>query len=125
MLYNFKTSKQYLENLEKGWIKDKLEEVRNIILKYGPELEEAIEYKMLCYRLKEKTVFHLNAQKSYVSLYVGSIDKIQEGRHLLQNFNLGKGCIRVKKNNTINNSGLEDFIEKTIILYRDGENADC
>lgn len=125
MLYDFQTPKQYLENLETGWIKDKLEEVRNIILKNGPELKEDMEYKMLCYKLAEKSVFHLNAQKSYVSLYVGTIDKIEDGRHLLQNFSLGKGCIRIKKNNNLHNTGFEDFITRAINLYKNNKDSDC
>ncbi len=36
-------------------------------------------------------LFHLNAQKAYVSLYVGDLDKIEQARELFKDCKLGKG----------------------------------
>lgn len=61
MQYNVKTPGEYLEKLDKDWRKIKLEQVRKLITEHGPDLIEGIEYKMLSYGTREKTIFHLNA----------------------------------------------------------------
>ena len=53
-----------------------------MILANEPELIEQIEYNMLSYRYGQNSIFYLNAQKAYVSLYVGNIDKIDVLREL-------------------------------------------
>ncbi|WP_237458353.1 DUF1801 domain-containing protein [Pontibacillus yanchengensis] len=69
--------------------------IRQYILGHGPELKEGIQYKMLCYGDESSTLFNLNAQKSYVSLYVGIIEKIEGAKELLDGFDFGKVCIRI------------------------------
>ena len=75
MLYDVKTPAEYFEKLEKDWRKAKLIEVREMIKKNGPELNEGIYCKMLSYEYVDKIIFCLNAQQAYVSLYVGNVDK--------------------------------------------------
>ena len=125
MQYEAKTPNEYLEKLESDWRKDKLEQVREMIKKQGPHLNEGIEYKMLSYGNSEKNIFHLNAQRAYVSLYVGNIDKVENAQELLKGFDRGKGCIRIKKKVNISESGLEEFIKQTVELWQKGGNTDC
>lgn len=125
MQYDVKNSKEYLELLEDDWRKEKLLAIRQIILTYAPELEEVIRYKMLNYGQDDNYVFALNAQKHYVSLYVGTIDKVKNAETLLAGYNYGKGCIRVKKSIKIENTGLEPFIHKTVDMWRAGEDTAC
>lgn len=125
MLYEAKTPSEYREQLENDWRADKLEEVHQMIKKHGPHLKEGIEYKMLSYGNNEKNIFHLNAQRAYVSLYVGDIDKVENARDLLKDFDKGKGCIRIKKKVDISESGLEEFIKRTVELWEEGGNTDC
>lgn len=125
MQYEAKTPKEYLEKLENDWRKVKLEKVREMIKKQGPSLKEGIEYKMLSYGSEEKNIFHLNAQSAYVSLYVGNIDKVDDSKELLKDFDKGKGCIRIKKTVDLSSTGLETFIQKTISLWEKGGNTDC
>ena len=125
MQYDAKTPGEYLDNLQNDWRKDKLVQVRELIKKQGPRLTEGIEYKMLSYGTNEKNIFHLNAQKAYVSLYVGDIDKVEESQKLLKFFDKGKGCIRIKKKVNIAESGLEEFIRRTVELWEKGGNTDC
>ena len=125
MQYEVKTPSEYLEKLEKDWRKDKLEQVREIIKKHGPDLKEGIEYKMLSYGNNGKTIFNLNAQRAYVSLYVGTINKVENADELLKYFDTGKGCIRIKKKIEIQNTGLEKFIKRTIELWKKGGDTDC
>jgi uncharacterized protein YdhG (YjbR/CyaY superfamily) len=114
-----------LDQLENDWRKHKLEKVRQMIKKHGPHLIEGIEYKMLSYGNNEKSVFNLNAQRAYVSLYVGTINKVDNAQELLKSFDIGKGCIRIKKKIEIHKTGLEEFIRKTIELWDEGGNTDC
>ncbi|GLC81748.1 iron chaperone [Lacrimispora brassicae] len=125
MQYEANSPKEYLGLLENDWRKEKLLHVRRLILEYGSELEEGILYKMLCYGNEESNLFGLNAQKSYVSLYVGTIQKIENASMLLTGFDYGKGCIRIKKTIDINKTGLEAFIKQTIDKWRAGEDTSC
>ena len=125
MQYDVKTPKEYLVNLQDDWRKDKLEQVRQIIKKCSPNLDERIEYKMLSFAKDGKTIFNLNAQRAYVSLYVGTINKVDNAKELLKDFDIGKGCIRIKKTVQIPETDLEKFIKKTLALWESGGNTEC
>ena len=125
MQYDAKSAEEYLEMLEDDWRKEKLLAIRQMILSYAPELDESIRYKMLNFGKDEHHIFALNAQKHYVSLYVGTIDKIENAETLLTGYNYGKGCIRVKKTINMEETGLRDFIRKTIDMWRAGQDTDC
>jgi len=125
MQYDVKTPGEYFEKLETDWRKVKLEQVREMIKKHGPDLNEGIEYKMLSYGTSGKSIFNLNAQRAYVSLYVGTINKVDDAQELLKDFDTGKVCIRIKKSVEIDETGLEEFIRRTIELRKKGGNTDC
>lgn len=125
MQYEAKNPDEYIDQLEKDWRKDKLEKVRAMIKTSGPDLKEGIEYKMLSYSNGEQTIFHLNAQKAYVSLYVGNIDKVRNTEHLLKGFDMGKGCIRIKKKNDLSETKLDKFISEAINFWNEGGNVGC
>ncbi|MFD1851648.1 iron chaperone [Oceanobacillus bengalensis] len=125
MQYDAKNPEEYLELLEDDWRKEKLLAIRQMILAYAPELEEVIRYKMLNYGKDDNYVFALNAQKHYVSLYVGTIDKVENAETLLAGYHYGKGCIRVKKSIKIEETGLEQFIHNSIDMWRAGEDTAC
>lgn len=119
MQYEAKNTIDYLSKLEEDWRKDKLLKIREMIISHCPNIEEKIEYKMLCFAKGNQSIFHLNAQKNYVSLYVGDIEKVENSDSLLQDFKLGKGCIRIKKNNILSETKLDDFILEVIKLKID------
>lgn len=125
MNYDVATPKEYMEALEPDWRKEKLQQVRSMIKRLGPELKEGIEYKMLAYGDDEKSIFQLNAQKNYVSLYIGTIDKVENARASLPEFDMGKGCVRIKKSIVLENTQLEEFIGQVIQIWRDGGETDC
>jgi uncharacterized protein YdhG (YjbR/CyaY superfamily) len=125
MQYEAETPTEYVEKLENDWRKEKLQQVREIIKTQGPNLNESIEYKMLSFGNNEKNVFHLNAQRAYVSLYVGNINKVKDAQELLKDFDKGKGCIRIKKKVEIPETGLEEFIKRAIEVWRTGGDTDC
>ncbi|NND51861.1 MAG: DUF1801 domain-containing protein [Flavobacteriaceae bacterium] len=125
MQYDVKTPMEYLAKIDKDWRKDKLVEVRKMIKKHGPELTEGIYCKMLSYTYEDNVIFCLNAQMAYVSLYVGNVDKVENARKQLNEFNIGKGCIRIKKSIDLQESNLENFIGNTIEVWRKGGETDC
>lgn len=48
MQYEAKTPAEFIENLEADWRKQKLLEVRDLIMRNAGDIGEGIEYKMLC-----------------------------------------------------------------------------
>lgn len=125
MLYNASTPEEYLNALENDWRKEKLIEIRDLILSQDPDMVEGIDYKMLGYSWKDQAIFNLNAQVAYVSLYVGTIRKVKDGEMLLKPFNLGKGCIRVKKSIQLKDTQLEEFIKRAIEFVKQGGDIGC
>lgn len=125
MQYEAKTPIEYIELLDDDWRKEKLLIVRQLILENAPELEESIQYKMLCYGNESFKLFHLNAQKSYVSLYVGAIEKIENAKEFLTGLDYGKGCVRIKKSVDLHDCGFEDFVKKAINTWRADGDTSC
>jgi len=125
MLYSADTPEAYLDQLDQDWRKEKLLQVREMILSQGTKLTETIAYKMLAYQFKGQTIFHLNAQRAYVSLYVGDLSKIKGSHELLHAFDKGKGCIRIKKTVSIKETGLETFIQQTLNYWNIGGETLC
>ena len=125
MQYDVKTPAEYFTALEEDWRKEKLLLLRDLIKTKAPNLEESIEYKMLCYRDVKGAIFHLNAQKNFVGLYVGNAKKIDEDGSLLKGIDCGKGCIRFKKSNIIADTRIDEFIERAVTLRNAGKDIDC
>ena len=125
MQYDVTTPDEYLEVLQKDWRREKILEIRQILLNQTPALTEGIEYKMLSYGLNGINIFHLNAQQNYVSLYVGNIDKVDGAEAMLQPFNRGKGCIRISKSINLAETRIRDFIEAAISHWEKGGNTYC
>lgn len=125
MQYDVQTPQEYMQVLEDDWRREKLEELRALIKSYAPELVEGIDYKMLSYRDDKEIVFGLNAQKNYVSLYVGDVKKIDPDGSLLEGLNVGKGCIRFTKSKVIAKTRIREFLERAIDMWRRGEDIYC
>ena len=125
MQYNVTTPAEYLAVLANDWRKDKLLAVRDLIQQHAPTLREGIKYKMLSYEYEDQAVFNLNAQRNYVSLYVGNIDKVADAREKLAAFDLGKGCIRIRKSGDLSTSQLADFIREVVAMWQEGGETTC
>ncbi len=125
MQYNVNSPSAYIDALEDDWRKEMLLKIRAMILSGASEIAEGIEYKMLRYGDDRQSLFHLNAQKNYVSLYVGDARKIDESGELLRGLDLGKGCIRFKKTINLEESRVAEFIIKAIDLWRSGSDLSC
>ncbi|MEP1097378.1 MAG: DUF1801 domain-containing protein [Cyclobacteriaceae bacterium] len=125
MQYEAKTPKEYMDGLEDDWRKEKVGELRQMILSKDEGIVEDINYKMLCYRDSKGIFFHLNAQKNYVSLYMGDASKVDQTGDLLEGIDVGKGCLRFKKSTKISDTRLDEFISKTIDMWKKGADIYC
>ena len=126
MTYDVDTPDEYLKQLENDWREEYLLDIRNMILGQSePPLEESINYKMLAYGQSSNTLFHLNAQKNYVGLYVGDIDKVDPSGELSNGINRGKGCLRFKKSTPPNETRINEFITKAVELWKQGADLEC
>lgn len=125
MLYDVKTPKEYMDGLEDDWRKEKVIELRKMILSASDDIEEGIRYKMLSFQDKNGVFLQLNAQKNYVSLYVGNADKVDTDGRMLEGINRGKGCLRFKKSDNLSDPRIGEFITKAVEMWKKGEDIDC
>lgn len=125
MLSDAETPNDYVDQLENDWRREKLLKIRAIIKEKAPQLTECIHYKMLGYGIDNAYAFHLNAQRAYVSLYVGDVSKVDPDGKLLAGLNVGKGCIRFSKSTEIAETLIDKFIARAFTMWRMGEDIDC
>lgn len=125
MLYDVKSPEEYLKQLPDDWRHEKVNALREIIKDKRPKLTEKINYKMLAYGDDDNIVFCLNAQKNYVSLYVGNASKVDPDGRLLKGLNVGKGCIRFTKSVEISDTRIDEFVKRAVEMWENGEDFDC
>ncbi|QDT96345.1 iron chaperone [Gimesia aquarii] len=125
MQYDAKTPAEYMEMLDDDWRRETLSNLRAIIQLKAPIFDEGIQHKMLSYGDRRGPLFHLNAQKHYVSLYVGDAKKIDPDGSLLEGIDVGKGCIRFKKSVSLSETRIDEFVERAVELWNQGENLGC
>ncbi|MEM1080127.1 MAG: DUF1801 domain-containing protein [Pseudomonadota bacterium] len=125
MQYPVNTPDEYLDALEADWRKDTLGRIRQLIQQAGPDLVERMNYKMLAFGSDDDAIFHLNAQKHYVSLYVGNAKRVDPSGELLQGLNVGKGCIRFSKTVDVDETRIDEFIDRAVQQWQQGEDIDC
>ena len=125
MLYDVETPKEYIKCLEEDWRLDKLQSLRKLIKKNVPKVKEIINYKMLAFSYNGDNIFHLNAQKNYVGLYVCNTKRVDKDGSLLKGIDCGKGCIRFKKTTEINPENMKQLIENAVHISDQGIKSDC
>jgi len=122
--YPATTPAEYLDRLEPDWRRDRLLELRAAIRRAAPDWDEVIHYRMLGYGPGGNPALHLNAQKHYVGVYVGDIDKVDPDRLLIGDLDHGKGCLRFKRKNAVSD-GFERFLERYVAMKRAGFDLRC
>lgn len=125
MQYDVDTPQAYLAMLDDDWRKESLLTLRQLILDSDTHIVESIQYKMLCFTLGDTDIFHLNAQKGYVSLYCGDTSKVDPEHQWLEGLNKGKGCIRFSKTKVVSQTLIGDFIKKAVSLAKSGHDIGC
>ena len=96
MQYDAATPKEYLSLLDDDWRKARLMGIREMFLAV-PGVEEGVSYKMLGYHKDGAGFAHLNAQRGFVGVYLGELEKLDPGGALRAGMNCGKSCLRVRK----------------------------
>ena len=56
---------------------------------------------------------------------MGGAKKVDAEGSLLKGLNVGKGCIRFSKTTAVADTRIEEFIGRTIALWKQGEDIDC
>lgn len=125
MQYDVSTPAAYIQALEDDWRKPKLLELRQMILDRSDEIMEDIQFKMLHFYNDANSLCHLNAQKNYVSLYLGDIKLVDPDGSLLKGINCGKGCIRFKKSDNLQDSNIQLLLDRMIDLWKKGVHLSC
>ncbi len=100
MQYDAETPEAYLEMLDDDWRREKLLAIRAAMLAV-PGVKEGVGYGMLAYRRGEDVFAHLNAQKGYVGVYLGDLERIDPGGTIRDGANCGKSCLRVRKRDAL------------------------
>ena len=78
MQYDAATPGAYLEMLEDDWRRERLLLIREMFLGV-PGVVESMSYKMLGYHRGGAVFGHLNAQKGFVGVYLGDLERIDPG----------------------------------------------
>lgn len=125
MQYEVTTPSEYIAALDDDWRKEKLQSIRAIIKEKAPDLIEGINYKMLSYADDRGPAFHLNAQMNYVSFYVGDAKKVDPTGELLKGIDVGKGCLRFKKKIVVSDTKIDEFIVRSVELWKAGKDIGC
>jgi len=99
-----------------GDIQKILTRIRNIILKYAPDAEESISYKMPTYKTFGKTLIYFASFKHHIGLYATPSGHI-EFKNELAKFKHGKGSVQFPLDKPIP----YDLIKK-IVEFRVEEN---
>ncbi|MDD9921437.1 MAG: DUF1801 domain-containing protein [Boseongicola sp.] len=95
MIHDASTPEEYRQVLDDDWRKEKLLQVRQMMLDAGAT--EAMGYGMLRYTIDDGILAHLNAQKGYVAVYLGELERIDPGAKIRGKADCGKTCLRLKK----------------------------
>ena len=96
MQYDATTPEAYLGLLENDWRRERLVAIRDVFLGLKG-IEEGIGHGMLQYRRNGEVFAYLNAQKGYVGVYLGDLERIDPGAAIRGTMNCGKSCVRVRK----------------------------
>lgn len=124
VIYAAETPEEYLAVIEQDWRFDTLAKLRKIIMEIAPDWEEVINYGMLGYGPAGSPTLHLNAQKSYVGLYVGDVKVVDPDGSILGPMDCGKGCVRFKKKNPVDGRA-RAFLKRYVAMKRDGAELGC
>ena len=96
MQYDAATPEEYLSMIENDWRRERLLAIREMLLVI-PGIAEGIAYGMLQYRVDGEVFAHLNAQKAYVGVYLGELERFDPGAEIRGGMNCGKSCVRFRK----------------------------
>lgn len=93
MKSNAKTVTEYLKEVPDSRY-SALKELRNLCLKYLPDYEECMSYKMPSYKRNNQVEVAFASQKQHICIYILKHAVMLNNQEKLVGLNHGKGCIR-------------------------------
>ena len=100
MIYDADNPEGYLKAIDDDWRKERLLSIRDMFLEVSG-VNEGIGHGMLQYRRDGEVFAHLNAQKAFVGVYLGDLERIDPGAIIRGKMNCGKSCLRVRKSDNL------------------------
>ena len=82
--YKANSPDAYLNEIDDDWRKERLLEIRQAIFELVPAVGEDIGYGMLRFAREGDVFCHLNAQKSFVRLYLGDVARLDPDGKITQ-----------------------------------------
>ena len=102
----------YLEELA-PYRKAALEQLRALIFKTVPMVEESMKYNMPTYDYAGEGLCVFASQKNYMSLYM-DVDSVAQHSDELSHLNVGKSCIRFTKLEKLPLETVEQILKETV-----------
>ncbi len=90
-----------------------LNKLRQLCLKYLPEYEESMMYKMPSYKRDGQVEVAFASQKQHISIYFLKHEVMLNNKEQLKGLNHGKGCIRFSNPDKIDFQLLTDLLKQT------------
>ena len=107
-----KTVEEYLLEIPKKRLQA-LNKLRQLCLKYLPEYEESMVYKMPSYKKDGEVEVAFASQKQHISIYFLKHEVMLNNKAKLKGLNHGKACIRFSNPNKIDYQLLTDLLKQT------------
>lgn len=89
-----------------------LEAVRQLIQRVAPAAEETMKHRMPTYLVDGRDLVAFASQKQYMSVYVMDDDAMQAHQDRLPECDIGKCCIRFKRDEQLDLGVLEDLLRE-------------
>ena len=102
----------YLEGVQLNR-KEALVQLRALIFKTVPDVEESMKYNMPTYDYAGEGLCAFASQKQYMSLYM-DVDLVEEYADELSHLNVGKSCIRFTKLEKLPLETVKQILEETV-----------
>ena len=129
MLHDSRDPQAYMDSLEEDWRKHLISFVADWIKDNVQDATPFMQYKMLAFgdavQTDEETdsIFCINAQRNYVSLYVGNIQRVDPDGTITAPFDCGKSCVRIKKSKRDETDHIKRLLSAAVNDWRQRKNS--
>ncbi|WP_100658569.1 hypothetical protein [Alteromonas flava] len=102
MQHDIANAQAFMTSLTVEWQNALINDVINYVTELDSSIECFIQYKMLAVgyansSAENQSMCCINAQKNYVSLYVGNVNRVDPTGELSEHFDCGQACVRIRK----------------------------
>ncbi|GJM27701.1 MAG: hypothetical protein DHS20C17_03360 [Cyclobacteriaceae bacterium] len=108
-----KTVEDYLRQIPEKRV-SALKKLRNLCLKYLPDHEESMVYKMPSYIRNDQVEVAFASQQQHISVYILKHEVMLNNKARLKGLNHGKGCIRYSNPDKIDYELITDLLKQTV-----------